>query len=248
MHIMRTIAVFILLLLSFQSQAGFKDWVGGLFKDNGKQTESQDSTLSNGDISSGLKQALKKGIKQAVGVLGKTDGFYGSERFRIPVPDNLQKVSKGLKKIGMHKYVNNFERTMNRAAESAVSEVKPIFSRAIRNMTMADAISILKGSNTAATDYFRRKTGDELVRKMGPVTRRATASNGVTSAYKKMVSKLGFMRQFADQEKLDIDGYITHKAIDSLFVLIAEEEKAIRQNPVKRTTQLLRKVFSHVAR
>jgi len=237
--------VVVMSLISVLASAGLKDWLGDILgnKNTEQSSTSSFSTLTDGEISSGLRLALKKGIYRAVDTLGSANGFYHSSRFRISVPKKLNKVAKTLRKVGLSKVVRRFELTLNRAAESAVNKIIPIFTQAISDMSIEDAVSILRGSSTAATDYFRERTSVQLVDEMLPVVQKATARAGVTVAYKKMVSKLVFMRQFVNQDDLELDRYITNLAIRGIFTLIAEEEQAIRSNPVKRSSRLLRKVF-----
>jgi len=154
-------------------------------------------------------------------------------------------VEDGLRKIGQDKYADEFVLTMNRAAEQAVPEAAEIFGSAIRNMSIEDARGILNGQDDAATKYFRRTSGEKLVNRFLPIVKKSTEQIGVTSNYKQMVDKLGFMSRFIDTESLDVDRYITNKAIDGLFLMVAREEKLIRENPAARTTDLLKKVFSN---
>ena len=177
-------------------------------------------------------------------LLGQTDGFLGNEKVRIPMPDHLQRVSSGLRTFGQDKYADEFELTMNRAAEAAVPEAKAIFMEAIRNMTVEDAKSILDGPDDAATQYFRKVGADRLHTRMLPVVQEATTKAGVTNAYNSLVKQLDFLGGVMDTKSLDLNDYVTNKALDGLFLMIAEEEKRIRENPLERTTDLLKKVFA----
>jgi hypothetical protein len=232
------------------SSAGWKDW---LDKITGKETQKSTSAPSDGnkstagltqsEVINGLKEALQKGSAYAVSTLGKSDGFLGNARVRIPMPDSLKAVEKNLRRFGMGRYADEFVTTMNRAAENAVVEAKPVFTRAIKQMTIEDGLKILKGPDDSATRYFREKTSDELHQKMLPITKNMTAKAGVTSSYKKMMGKLSFMNNVVGEDARNIDQYITRKTLDGLFLMIAEEERKIRKNPVSRTTDLLKKVF-----
>ena len=164
---------------------------------------------------------------------------------RIPMPDSLKTIEDGLRKVGQDKYADEFVLTMNRAAEQAVPEGAEIFGSAIRSMSIEDAKGILNGPDDAATKYFRRTSGDKLVNRFLPIVERSTDRVGVTSNYKEMVGKLGFASRFVDTESLDVDHYVTNKAVDGLFLMVAREEKLIRENPAARTTELLKKVFSN---
>jgi len=240
----------IIIAYSFSGHAGWRDLVGDLFGDSTEETESSASTsspvsgvLTNKTAISGLKQALEKASQIAVNQLGRTDGFLSNSDVRIPMPGTLSKVEKTLRQLGASRYADAFVETMNHAAEKAVVEATPVFLKAIKGMSIEDGLRILKGSDDEATQYFRRNTETELTGKMLPITQSMTSSTGVTIAYKKMMDKMGFARQFMTQDDIDIDQYITRKTLDGLFLMIAVEEKKIRTNPVARTTDLLKTVF-----
>jgi len=201
------------------------------------------TNLASDEIAAGLREALEKGVAMAVDLLGQTDGFLGNPKVRIPLPDHLQQVSNGLRMLGQDQYADEFELTINRAAEAAAPEAKAIFMDAIRNMSIEDARTILNGKDDAATQYFR-KVGEERLRdSMQPVINQATAEAGVTNAYNNLVKSLDLLGDMVDTKSLDLNSYITGKALDGLFLMIAEEEKRIRENPIERTTDLLKKVF-----
>ncbi len=200
--------------------------------------------LSESDIVDGLKEALTKGTRTAVSMLGKEDGFLANSQVKIPMPKSLQKVEKGLRKIGQNKLADNFVETMNRAAEKAVPEAASIFADSVREMSITDAKEILQGEDDAATQYFRKNSGDKLKEKFLPIVKEATSQTGVTSKYKNMTRNLGMLSNFIDTDSLDLDEYITNKAMDGLFTMVAAEEKKIRENPLERTSDLLKKVFS----
>lgn len=201
--------------------------------------------LTNTEIVEGLKEALSKGTTSAIASLGKKDGFFANRKVKIPMPESLETIEDGLRKIGQDRYAEEFVLTMNRAAEQAVPEAAEIFGNAIRSMSIQDAKGILNGPEDAATKYFRRTSGEKLVNRFLPIVSKATDRAGVTSNYKEMVDKLGFLSRFVDTESLDVDRYVTSKAIDGLFLMLAREEKLIRENPAARTTELLKKVFSN---
>ena len=201
--------------------------------------------LTNTEIVEGLKEALSKGTTSAIASLGKKDGFFANRKVKIPMPESLETIEDGLRKIGQDRYAEEFVLTMNRAAEQAVPEAAEIFGNAIRSMSIQDAKGILNGPEDAATKYFRRTSGEKLVNRFLPIVSKATDRAGVTSNYKEMVDKLGFLSRFVDTESLDVDRYVTSKAIDGLFLMLAQEEKLIRENPAARTTDLLKKVFSN---
>lgn len=203
----------------------------------------QTTGLSESEIIKGLKEAITQGVDVAINRLGKINGFYGNPRVKIPMPDSLQKVDSTLRTLKQDHYADEFNLSMNRAAEQAVPVTRSIFIDAIRNMSISDARQILNGPDNAATEYFRKSSNTQLTRNISPIVREATNRVGVTRKYKSMVDQLGFMSSLIDNDALDIDGYITSKTIDGLFYMVAIEEKRIREDPVARTTDLLKKVF-----
>lgn len=236
----------IILTISFSVQAGWNDFFKEIFTEENKSTASQAiSGLSQSDIVSGLKQALSQGTDKAILSLGKTNGFLGNPTVKIPMPPQLQTVESALRKIKQDKLADEFVLTMNRAAESAVNETKPILFDAIKQMTFADAKSILNGPDDAATQYFQKTSRDHLSDKISPIVKEATTRTGVTRTYKDLFDQLGFMSNFIDMESLDLDRYVTDKTVDGLFTLLAEEEKLIRTEPTARTSELLKKVFAN---
>jgi len=238
--------VFWVVLLAFiitPVQAGWLDQLKDAVLGDEIATESTVSELASDEIVSGLREALEKGVHIAVDLLGQMDGYFGNPKVRIPLPDHLQQISDGLRMVGQGQYADEFELTMNRAAEAAAPEAKAIFMDAIRDMSIEDARKILDGADDAATQYFRKVGEARLRERMQPVVEQATAGAGVTNAYNGLVKNLEFLGNVVDTQSLDLNNYVTGKALDGLFLLIAEEEKRIRENPVERTTDLLRKVF-----
>jgi hypothetical protein len=213
--------------------------------------------LSQEQIASGLKEALGKGVQQAVASLGKEDGFLKDLNVKIPMPESLVKVEKTLRSLRQDKLADEFVTTMNRAAEQAVPEAAAVLGDSVKGMTVADAKVILTGTNNAATQYFRRTSETNLHARFLPIVKAATEKAGVTSAYKRMTEKAsGGVGGFGGLGALggnvlgiqtpDLDDYVTRKALDALFLKIAEQEKLIRENPVARTSDLLQKVFGAV--
>lgn len=190
----------------------------------------------------GLKEALTRGAAKAVEGLGKPGGFLADERVRIALPEKVQEAEKIVRRLGGGKYADQLIETMNRAAETAVVEAKPVLWQAVRQMSVEDAAGILKGGDDAATEYFRQSTSSTLTAKLRPLVEAATKKVGVAQKYAKFAgraSKLGLLAA----EDADLDSYITDKALDGLFVMIAEEEKAIRQDPVATGSAIIKKVF-----
>ncbi len=227
------------------AQAGLGDWLKSATDKLGdsKQTTNVASVLSNDQIIEGLKEALSIGTEKAVGLLGKEGGFLNDAQVKIPLPSGLEKVASGLRTIGQGELVDQFEETINRAAEKAVPETLSIFGDSIRQMSLEDAKGILDGSDTAATDYFKEKSSGKLSETILPIVQNATKETGVTSAYKGMVSKVGFLGDYVDMDSLDLDQYVTKRALDGLFLKLAEQEQLIRKDPIARTTDILKQVF-----
>ncbi len=200
--------------------------------------------VSDGEIAGGLKEALSKGVSTAIKSLGKENGFLGNVRVRIPLPKSLQKVEKVVRVAGQGKAVDEFVASMNHAAEKAVPVAVDVFVDAIKKMTFDDARQILfSGKDDSATQFFRKNSEETLREKFRPIVEEFTEKTGVTQKYKAMIGKAGFAAQFLGKDATDLDGYVTQKALDGLFLLIADEEKKIRKDPLGRTTSLLRKVF-----
>ncbi len=237
-----SLGVLFLAVLATTTQAGWLDQLKEKVLDSGAASQTA-TALTNDEMIGGLRAALEKGVAIAVAQLGQTDGFFGNPQVRIPLPDHLQTVSKGLRLVGQEKYADEFELTMNRAAEAAVPEAKAIFMDAIHNMSIEDAKGILNGGDDAATRYFRKVGEERLFDRMLPVVKETTTRTGVTNSYNALVKQLDFLGTVVDTESLNLDNYVTEKGLDGLFLLIAQEEKRIRENPVARTTDLLKKVF-----
>ncbi|VAW79974.1 hypothetical protein MNBD_GAMMA13-2059 [hydrothermal vent metagenome] len=227
------------------ANAGWTDYLGKL-KDTvaSPKTAASGNQLTSSEMITALKQALNKGTQFAVEKLGQKGGFLNNSQVRIPMPSSLSWVEKSLRSLGQNTLADEFTATMNRAAEQAVPEAAAIFGRAIQAMSVADAKAILSGSDDAATHYFRERTEAALSKKMRPIVTQATEKAGVTSAYKRMTASAGGLGSFLSNETTDIDGYVTAKTLDGLFLMVAEEEKKIRANPLARSTELMKKVFA----
>src|SRR5512132_3297954 len=200
------------------------------------------NALSNQDAVSGLKAALEKGSGVAVDLLGRTDGFLGNGAVKIPLPDSLKKYEKLMRNVGMGKYADELILTMNRAAEAAVPEAKKLFVDAVRKMSVQDAKGILTGGQTSGTDYFKRSTTDQLRVRFLPIVKKATAKVKLAEQYNQYAQK-GVQFGLVKKEQANLDDYVTQKALDGLFYMVAEEEKKIRQDPVKAGSDIIRKVF-----
>lgn len=202
-----------------------------------------EATLSESTVAAGLREALQVGSQRASGTLAKTGGFSDNPVLRIVVPPDLDNAARLMRKVGFGRYVDELELAMNRSAERAVGEAVPVFWSAIRAMSIKDAYDILRGPRDAATQYFRVRTSRSLEARFQPIVRQGMEQVGLYQRYaelKDRYSRIPFSKPAAP----DLEGYITDKAMDGLFVKLAEEEARIRENPVARTTELLRKVFA----
>ena len=205
-------------------------------------SKSSSAGLSTGEIGRGLKEALRVGTERVVGTLGRRNGFYGTKDAHIPLPGTLGKVQKTLTKFGMGSLTEDLETRLNRAAEAAVPRTQKLFHNAIQAMTIDDVKKIYSGPQDSATQYFKGKMSKPLADSMKPVVDQELASAGAVQAYDRMMGeyqKLPFM----PDAKADLTDYVLGKAMDGIFLYLGREEAAIRQNPAKRTTELLRKVF-----
>lgn len=198
--------------------------------------------ISTGDASTGVKEALAKGADYAVASLGKDNGFLGNSKVKIPLPGYLQKAEKGLRMFGMGKQADELVDTMNHAAENAVAEAKPILTDSIRKMSVQDAKGILTGGEDSVTQYFKRTSTEQLTRKFTPIVKAATKKLQLAEQYNSYAGKAA-SAGLIDQKDADIDSYVTQKAMDGLFLMIAEEEKKLRANPLGAGSDLLKKVF-----
>ena len=198
--------------------------------------------LSEGDAAAGVRAALERGALAAVSLLGKTDGFLGNPQVRIPLPGFLQDAAKLLRAVGQGRKLDELVTAMNRAAEAAVPMAKPLFVSTVKAMSVEDALKIVRGGATSVTDYFAGKTRLPLGEKFLPIVTKATARVSLSERYNAVASKaqgLGLLRG----EEINLQQYVTGRALDGLFLMIGEEEKKIRADPVKTGSAILKKVF-----
>ncbi|MBU0689509.1 MAG: DUF4197 domain-containing protein [Gammaproteobacteria bacterium] len=192
-----------------------------------------------------LKQALTQGAESAVKDLARVDGYLGNPKVHIPVPDNLKKADSALRKIGLGKYADEFVTSMNRSAEAAVPEAKALLIAAVKNMTVTDAKNILLGNDDAATQYFRRNTETALGAKFKPIVVNSMQKVRLAQAYNRFADK-GVKLGLVKEQDAHLDDYITRKALDGLYLMIAEQEKEIRAHPLQATGDLAQKIFSAI--
>ncbi len=199
-------------------------------------------SFTNKDVSSGLKEALSQGADYAVTSLGQENGFLGNNKVRIPLPDSLKKVEKGLRTFGMGKQADQLVETMNHAAENAAAEAKPILLDSIKKMSVSDAKGIITGGEDSVTQYFRRTSSEALAKKFAPIVKSATQKVQLAEQYNQFAG-MGVKYGLLDAKDANLDNYVTAKAIDGLFLMIAEKEKELRANPMEAGSALLKKVF-----
>ncbi len=198
--------------------------------------------LSDSKIASGLKEALQVGATNAVKLTGKRDGYFDNQAIKILMPKNLRPVEQGLRAVGYGPKVDDFILSMNRSAEAAAPAAKKIFIDAILSMSFDDARKILSGGDTAATDYFKSKTTEQLTAAFRPVVEKTMDQNSVTQQYKQLVGQAQTI-PFMKSPNLDITNYVVSQALNGLFYMLGQEERKIRKDPAAQTTSLLKQVF-----
>ena len=198
--------------------------------------------LSNAEAVRGLKQALNDGSAAAIARLGVENGFFANPRVKIPLPPSLQRVESGLRAFGMRRQADELVLTMNRAAEAAVPEARQLLADAVKKMSVQDAKGILGGGDTAATDYFRRATRSQLSQRFLPLVKQATDRVGLAQQYNALAGQ-GVALGLVKEDQASIESYVTQKALDGLYFMIGEQEKAFRQDPVGATSDIVRRVF-----
>lgn len=201
-----------------------------------------EAPLSNGEVISGLKEALTIGTNNSTSLTSKLDGYYKNPEIFIPFPEEAIKVKEKVEALGMKKQVDEFVMTMNRAAETASKEATPIFVNAVKEMTIADGFAILRGNDNAATMYLKEKTSGQLKVKFNPVVKNAIEKVHVTKYWNPVINTYNKI-PFVDKQNPNLDDYITTKAMDGLFIMIEKEEKKIRKDPLARVTDILKRVF-----
>ncbi|MCU0398372.1 MAG: DUF4197 domain-containing protein [Cyclobacteriaceae bacterium] len=203
-----------------------------------------DKPLTTAEVAEGLKEALINGISSGSDQASQLDGYFKNPQIKIPFPPDVKRVEDRLRQIGLGGEVDKFIMTLNRGAEDAAKEAKPIFIAAIKQMTIQDAWGILKGEENAATEYLRRTTSSQLYEKFKPVIANSLNKVSATKYYSDLVNTYNKI-PMVEKVNPDLNDYATNKAMDGLFLLIAQEEKKIRQDPVARTSDLLKKVFGY---
>lgn len=222
----------------------FKDETEKKIDDIKSETKNINVEHDSADINRAFKQALDKATDSVISKLGNTDGFYKDVSAHIPLPKSLEKPAKLLKKAGKPEYVDNLELKLNRAAESATPKVKHLFKESIRDLSFSDVRKIYKGPDDSATQYFKTKMTPSLKTEIRPIVISSLSSVGAVTAYNKLVKKYNKL-PFTKDIQPDITDYVTDKTINGIFHYIAKEEAAIRNDPIKQTTDLLQEVFGN---
>src|SRR5712692_877971 len=198
--------------------------------------------ITNREAVAGLEGALEKGSQTAIAALGRADGFLGNPQVKIPLPESLARAEKVMRRVGMGRQADELVLSMNRAAEAAVPEARQLLTDSVKKMTVQDAKGILTGGETSGTDYFKRTTRTQLHDRFLPIVKKSTAKVGVAQKYSEYAEQ-GAALGLVSKADANLDEYVTQKALDGLYLMIAEEEKKIRKDPAAAGTAILRKVF-----
>jgi len=222
------------------SRAQWGDFLKGF-----KKTIGLEQGLTEDKIVEGLKEALRIGSSNAVTMVSETDGYFKNPKIKIPLPVPVRNIEKIVRAAGYGSLVDSFELSMNRAAEKAAPQARTLFWESIKQMSFDDARKILEGRDNEATLYFKDKTSDQLGRIFKPIVHDSMTRVGVTRHYQEMESKIRSLPLVNNLMPFDLDQYVTGKALDGLFLMLADEERKIRENPAARVTDLLQEVFGH---
>jgi len=242
MKLFRFLVILLVMTLAVTQTSPAHARFGDILKGMKKAVGISEGGLSEEKIINGLKEALQIGTGNAVKIVSRADGYYKNPKIKIPLPGAVKKVEKVLRGIGYGSHVDAFELSMNRAAEEAAPEAKAIFWDTIKKMSFDDARKILNGKEDEATTYFKEKTQERLHETFKPIINKAMSKVGVTNYYQNLEAKVRSL-PFTESLNLDLDKYVTGGALDGLFLMLAEEERKIRQDPGARVTDLLKEVF-----
>ena len=237
-----TIIIFSLFSNSAKAEGSWWGDIGGELLNTFSENDNQVEDLTSGEIGGAFKDALQIGTENVVGRLGQVDGFNADSTIHIPLPEKLEKIKSVLSKIGMSGLLDDLELKLNRAAEAATPKAKKLFGQAITEMTFDDVMAVYKGPEDAATKYFQKKMSPSLTKEMTPVIDESLSSVGAIQSYDKVMGQYRSI-PFVPDVKANLTEYVTNKGMDGIFHYIAQEEIAIRRNPAKQTTDLLKRVF-----
>lgn len=236
-----TIIFFSLFSNSAKAEGSWWD-IGGELLNTFTENDNQVEDLTSGEIGEAFKDALQIGTENVVGRLGQVDGFNADSTIHIPLPEKLEKIKSVLSKIGMSGLLDDLELKLNRAAEAATPKAKKLFGQSITEMTFDDVMTVYKGPEDAATKYFQKKMSPSLAKEMTPVIEESLSSVGAIESYDKVMGQYRSI-PFVPDVKANLTEYVTNRGMDGIFHYIAQEEIAIRRNPAKQTTDLLKRVF-----
>ncbi len=206
------------------------------------------AAITEGEASEGMRQVLDQGVGRGITFLNKQDGFFGNEAYKLFLPAEAQRIESTLRQLGMSGLVDRAILQINRSAEDAVGYARPVFVDAIRQMTITDALTIIRGPNDAATQYFREKTTAQLKAAFTPIIKNSLEKFSAAKYYDEVVNTYNRFPTTINKLNPDLQAYVVEKATAALFDQIAKEEANIRANPVARTTEILKKVFGNVSR
>lgn len=231
------VALFVVLCTSTTSAQLFDK-----LKKQARDVVKNPSSLSQEDAAAGLKEALIKGISNGADIVSRLDGYYKNPEIKIPFPAEAKQVESKLRSVGLGKQADDVILSLNRAAEDAATEAKPVFIAAIKGMTFSDAVAIVRGDERAATSYLQRTTTPELISKFTPIIKSSLEKVNATRYWETAMTSYNKI-PFVTKVNPNLTEYVTQKAIEGLFMMIAKEELAIRKDPAARTSELLKKVF-----
>lgn len=238
--------LFVSIIMLFASISVSNAWdLNKVVKEAKEKIVKQNKGSNEATKVSGLKEALSIGTEKAVNYVSRTDGYFRNPEIKIPVPDEIKSVTDTLSRMGLNKQVEEFILSMNRGAEKAAPKAVSIFGKSIKEMTVVDATKILLGGDTAATEYFKDKTHNDLYNEFKPVITASLNDVGATKAFKALMKKADSV-PFLDKTAIDLDLYVTNKSLDGLFYMVGQEEKKIRTDPAARVTDLLKAVFGKI--
>ncbi len=253
MNLQKKISTSVIIITAIYSTSTYADW-GSFLADLTKMgtellssetsTSTTSTTLDYNTIVSGLKEALDVGTRQAIENVSQADGYLANELIRIAMPPELQQASNLMKRFGLNALADEFEQSVNHAAEAAAPQATNLIINAIKNMSIEDAHAILNGPDDAATQYFRDKTSSQLTELFRPSIESSLNQVGTTKYYNDLTRQVAALPLVGETINLDLPDYVTEQALNGLFTVIAQEEKKIRDNPAARTTELLKQVFT----
>lgn len=239
-----TVLFLLCLIIAAPSHADWKQFLDNFDNSGSTAFEASKGTdLSSDTIVSGLKEALETGTKNAIDNVSQEGGYLNNPQIRIPLPPRVQQAAGLMRQLGLSKMADDFENSINRAAEKAAPQATTIMVDAVKSMTIDDAKSILNGGDDAATRFFEQQTRDQLSGLFKPVIDTSLSEVGATRYYNQLNDKVGSLPVVGQDLSMDLPDYVTDQALDGLFVMLAEEEQKIRTNPAARTTEILQQVF-----